>query len=244
MKKVTGVGGVFFKSKDVAKLKDWYTQHLGFQVTEWGSVMGWTDPKTNEGGQTAWNPFKETTDYYAPSTLPYMIDYRVHDVHALVDQLRKEGVTIAGGVDDTDYGKFAWIMDPEGRKIELWEPVGETPETLPPAWTDKVVGLGGIFFKSDDPNKMREWYKKHLNIDGLLPPMTTWTALTNDDPFFAETDKPYVFSYRVRDIDDLIAQLRSAGVKTSDVLTKPPIGKLAWAIDPDGNKVAFWQPSI
>jgi predicted enzyme related to lactoylglutathione lyase len=241
MKKVTGVGGVFFKSKDVAKLKDWYSQHLGFVTTDWGASMVWTDPKTQAKVRTEWSPFKENSDYFAPSTWPFMINYLVEDIKGLVDTLRKEGVTVIGDVSEYDYGKFAHIMDPEGRKIELYQPAdGDAP----PAWTDKVVGFGGIFFKSDDVATIKEWYKKHLDIDGYLLPMTTWTPLGNNDEFFAETSKPYVFSYRVRDLDHLIGQLKADGIKTSEVLTKPPIGKLAWAIDPDGNKVAFWQPSI
>lgn len=220
MKKVTGIGGVFFKSKDVAKIKEWYTQNLGFEITEWGSVMGWP------GGQTAWNPFKETTDYFGPSTLPFMIDYRVRDVHALVADLRKDGVTVVGGVDDTDYGKFAWIMDPEGRKIELWEPVGETPETLPPAWTDKVVGLEAIYFKSDNPAKMKEWYKKHLDVGSAVAPLGEWAPVNNDDKLFSGTTKPYIFSYRVRDLKSLLSQLST---------------KDSWIIDPDGNKIILVQ---
>jgi predicted enzyme related to lactoylglutathione lyase len=209
MKKVTGVGGVFFKAKDVAKLKDWYKEHLGFVVTEWGSTMPWTARETNAFGQTAWSPFKESTDYYAPSTLPYMIDYRVHDVRALIEELRNDGVEIVSGVDDTDYGKFAWIMDPEGRKIELWEPVDEGLGDRPEPWNDKVISLSGISFKSDQPGKMKEWYKKHLDVDSNTAPLTTFAPLHNNDPLFEGTEKPYVYHYRVRDLNELLSQLKA-----------------------------------
>ncbi|MEJ0030257.1 MAG: VOC family protein [Bacteroidota bacterium] len=235
MKKVTGIGGVFFKSKDVPKLREWYKEHLGFVVTEWGSTMPWIDPQTKAFGQTAWSPFKETSDYFAPSTLPYMINYRVHDVHALIEELRKEGVTIAGGVDDTDYGKFAWIMDPEGRKIELWEAVDEGLGDLPAAWNDKVINLSGIVFKSDKPDEMKEWYEKHLEVDRHTSPLVAFSPLKNNDPFFTGTEKPYAYSYRVRNLHELLGQLKGAGIQTSRD------GKLAWAIDPEGNKVGLWQ---
>ncbi|MEI9921003.1 MAG: VOC family protein [Bacteroidota bacterium] len=240
MKKVTGIGGVFFKSKDVAKLKEWYRNHLGFVVTEWGSTMPWIDPETKAFGQTAWSPFKETSDYFAPSTLPYMINYRVHDVHALVEQLQKDGVTIAGGPDDTDYGKFAWIMDPEGRKIELWEAVDEGLGDLPPAWNEKVIDLNGISFKSDQPDKMNEWYKKHLDVGSNTPPLKVFFIASNDEKFFAETDKPYIYQYQVRDIHALLDQLKSANITTSTI-TETKDGKFGWCIDLEGNKVALWQ---
>jgi predicted enzyme related to lactoylglutathione lyase len=218
MSKVTGIGGLFFKSKDVAKLKDWYRDHLGFVVTEWGSSMVWTDPKTNAKVRTEWSPMKETTDYFAPGTLPYMINYLVQDLRGLIDTLRKHGVTVVGDVAEYDYGKFAHIMDPEGRKIELYEPSDAGFGDAPPEWNDKVVGLKEIYFKSDDPGKIKDWYKTHLGID--VSPMN------NNDKLFADTAKPFVFSYYVRNLHELLDQLGE---------------KSAWVIDPEGNKVGLWQ---
>ena len=218
MKKVIGVGGLFFKAKDVAKLKDWYRNHLGFVTTDWGSSMVWTDPKTNTKIRTEWSPMKESTDYFAPSTLPFMINYLVQDLPGLVDTLRKEGVTIVGELAEYDYGKFAHILDPEGRKIELYQPSDTGFSDAPPEWTDKVVGLKEINFKSDDPVKIRAWYKKHLDIN-VLP-------LNNDDEFFAGTTKPFVFTYYVRNLHELLDQL---GKKSASI------------IDPEGNKVCLSQ---
>src|SRR5687768_16573616 len=98
MKKVTGIGGVFFKTPDVQRLKDWYRDHLGFQVTQWGATFTWGDPdeKKKTVSRTEWSPFKAESDYYAPSTLPYMINYRVHDLEKLLDVLSKEGVQVVG----------------------------------------------------------------------------------------------------------------------------------------------------
>jgi predicted enzyme related to lactoylglutathione lyase len=121
MKRVTGLGGIFFKAKDPKALGDWYRQHLGMDVTEWGgAVFRWADDSPN--GTTIWSPFKEDTDYMAPSTAPFMINFRVADLHALLAALRAEGCDVQGKVDESEYGKFGWVVDPEGNKVELWEP--------------------------------------------------------------------------------------------------------------------------
>jgi predicted enzyme related to lactoylglutathione lyase len=120
MKRVTGIGGVFFKSEDPKQLKAWYQKHL-----EVGDIFQWIDPNQPDAkspAQTIWSPFKNDTTYFAPSEKPFMFNYRVHDLHALLAMLREEGVTIVGEVEEHPYGKFGWILDPEGNKIELWEP--------------------------------------------------------------------------------------------------------------------------
>ncbi|HXB30889.1 MAG TPA: VOC family protein [Puia sp.] len=126
MKKVTGIGGVFFKSKDPNAMNEWYKKHLGFDTTPYGTSFEWRqlDDSTKKG-LTQWNPFKESTKYFEPSTKDFMINYRVENLEALVEELRKENVTIVDKIEASDYGKFVHIMDPEGNKIELWEPAGE-----------------------------------------------------------------------------------------------------------------------
>ena len=123
MKKVTGIGGIFFKCKDVNKMKDWYKTHLGFNTTDYGTTFEWReDSDSTKKGSTQWSPFAETTKYFEPSTKDFMINYRVADLEALVEELKKEGVTIVDKIESYDYGKFVHIMDVEGNKIELWEP--------------------------------------------------------------------------------------------------------------------------
>ncbi len=126
MKKVTGIGGIFFKSKDPVATNEWYKTHLGFDVTPYGTSFEWlhTDDATKKG-TTQWNPFKETTKYFEPSTKDFMINYRVDDLEALVEELKKENVTICDSIESYDYGKFVHILDNEGNKIQLWEPAGE-----------------------------------------------------------------------------------------------------------------------
>jgi len=123
MKKVTGIGGIFFKCKDPNKMNEWYKTHLGFDTTQYGTSFEWRqleDP--TKTGTTQWSPFAETTKYFEPSTKDFMINYRVDNLEALVAQLKSEGVTIVDEIESYDYGKFVHIVDVEGNKIELWEP--------------------------------------------------------------------------------------------------------------------------
>jgi len=126
MKKVTGIGGIFFKCKNPKQMTEWYKTHLGFDANDYGATFEWreeADP--NKKGATQWSPFSETTTYFAPSSKDFMINYRVENLDALVTQLRAEGVTIVDNIETYDYGKFVHIIDIEGNKIELWEPCGE-----------------------------------------------------------------------------------------------------------------------
>ncbi len=131
MKKVTGIGGIFFKCKEPQKLREWYQKHLGLNTNEYGAVFEWhqgTD--STKKGFTQWSPFKETTKYFEPSSREFMINYRVENLEALVAELQKEGVTIVDKIEAYDYGKFVHILDGEGNKIELWEPNDEVYEKM------------------------------------------------------------------------------------------------------------------
>jgi predicted enzyme related to lactoylglutathione lyase len=124
MNRVTGIGGIFFKAKDPAALQAWYKAHLGIDVQSWGgAAFSWADAEGKPvAGTTAWSIFPAQGDYFAPSTAPFMINYRVEDLHALVQVLREEGCNVLDKIDDSEFGKFGWVIDPEGNKIELWEP--------------------------------------------------------------------------------------------------------------------------
>jgi predicted enzyme related to lactoylglutathione lyase len=126
MKRVTGIGGVFFKVKDKGKTREWYKNHLGINSEDWGSTFEWREKEDpSKEGSTAWSPFKDSSDYFEPSKKEFMINYRVENMEALLIELKKEGITIIGEQAQEGYGKFAWIMDPDGNKIELWEPAGK-----------------------------------------------------------------------------------------------------------------------
>lgn len=124
MRRVTGIGGVFFKSKDPKALGAWYKTHLGINVQAWGgAAFAWKNAENPEGiGTTAWNPFTQDTNYFAPGSASFMINYRVADLPALLAVLRAEGVQVEDKVEESEFGKFGWIIDPEGNKVELWQP--------------------------------------------------------------------------------------------------------------------------
>ena len=124
MERVTGIGGIFFKARDAPALKDWYREHLGMEPEADGGVaFQWREGETPERrGFTVWAPFRSNTEYFAPSDASFMINYRVNDLDRMLDQLRAAGVTVDDRIDKHPNGRFAWAMDPEGNRFELWEP--------------------------------------------------------------------------------------------------------------------------
>ncbi len=121
-KRVTGIGGFFFKCKNPDAVKNWYKKHLGLPTDQYGCTFLWKDEKGNDC-ITQWSPFKEDTKYFEPSNKQFMMNFRVENLEELLKTLKKEGVTVVGDIEEYDYGKFGWILDPEGNKIELWEPI-------------------------------------------------------------------------------------------------------------------------
>ena len=129
--RVTGIGGIFFKAKDPAALKAWYSKHLGIRMGGFGSDFEWHQGMdSTKKGFTIWAPFKETTKYFAPSDKQFMINYRVEGLDQLLAQMKAGGILPVDSVQRTSGGNFVHLMDPEGNKIELWEPVGV--ESAPP----------------------------------------------------------------------------------------------------------------
>jgi len=123
MKRVTGIGGIFFKTKNPEETKSWYKTHLGLDTDPYGTNFEWRQgAKPDEKGFTQWSPNSESTDFFEPSTKDFMINYRVEDLEALVEELKKEGVTILDEIEAFEYGKFVHILDNEGVKVQLWEP--------------------------------------------------------------------------------------------------------------------------
>jgi len=126
MKRVTGVGGMFFKCQDPDQIKSWYARHLGFQTDPYGTNFEWRQAEDpSRKGFTQWSPFTADTQYFNPSTKEFMINFRVENLEALVPLLKEEGVTVLDEIETFEYGKFVHILDPEGNKIELWEPKDE-----------------------------------------------------------------------------------------------------------------------
>ncbi|MFT6006305.1 MAG: putative enzyme related to lactoylglutathione lyase [Pseudoalteromonas tetraodonis] len=124
MKRVTGIGGIFFKAKDAPKLQAWYKRHLGVDVQEWGgTAFTWADSDSKlTGGTTVWSVGSEEAEQFAPSKASFMINYRVDDLYSLVAALKYEGCNVLDKIDESEHGKFAWVIDPEENKVELWQP--------------------------------------------------------------------------------------------------------------------------
>ena len=124
MARVTGIGGVFFKStNDHKALAEWYRKNLGLQFEPWGgAILKWSDDKADDGGLTVWHVADKNTEWFSPSRSSFMINYRIDNMDDMLAQLRQNGVEIVKGPDSDDNGRFAWILDPDGNKVELWEP--------------------------------------------------------------------------------------------------------------------------
>ncbi len=122
--RVTGIGGVFFKARNPDQLREWYRRHLGVPIEEWGgAAFRWKSEENPTGaGTTVWNIFEPDTEYFGPGESPFMINFRVADLHALLALLRAEGCQVEDKTEDSEYGKFGWVTDPEGTRVELWEP--------------------------------------------------------------------------------------------------------------------------
>jgi predicted enzyme related to lactoylglutathione lyase len=125
MARVTGIGGVFLRSKDPEKLTAWYAEHLGFDVSPYGVTFEWTDEVPKGTGSTTWSTFPDNTEYFGESPRETMINYRVDDLETLLTQLEAAGVWIDPKRENADYGRFAWIQDCDGNRLELWEPLAE-----------------------------------------------------------------------------------------------------------------------
>lgn len=129
MKKVTGIGGIFFKSENPKAINEWYAQNLGLPTSVYGTTFDWLEADdASKKGSTTWSTFPQDTQYFNPSAKPFMINYRVADLVALVQELKANNVTIVDEIAEYDYGKFVHILDPEGNIIELWEPKDEPAE--------------------------------------------------------------------------------------------------------------------
>ncbi|MEE9270172.1 MAG: VOC family protein [Candidatus Krumholzibacteria bacterium] len=124
MERVTGIGGIFFKAQDPKKLASWYRESLGIEPDADGSVaFKWREEEnTDRRGYTIWSPFPMDTSYFDPSASSFMINYRVADLDAILEQLRSQGAEVDDKIEESEYGRFGWVMDPEGNRLELWEP--------------------------------------------------------------------------------------------------------------------------
>ncbi len=128
MERVQGIGGIFFKARDPKALAAWYRDLLGVPVEDWGGAsIRWAEQDNPDTAYTVWSPFQRDTTYFAPSSAPFMVNFRVRDLEAMLTQLRDAGCTVIESSETSEFGKFGWVIDPEGNKVELWEPAANGP---------------------------------------------------------------------------------------------------------------------
>lgn len=129
MERVLGIGGVFVRAKDREALATWYRRHLGLEIDEtwWGAILPLRHADDRDGAYAVWSAFPHDTDYFGARTNGFMVNFRVQDLHAMLAQLRDAGCDVADAVEESDFGKFGWVSDPEGNRVELWEPPDATP---------------------------------------------------------------------------------------------------------------------
>ncbi len=126
--KVIGVGGIFFKCEDPDATKQWYEKNLGMPTDQYGALFEFRKSSEDQKGYLQWSPMNKETDYFDPSDSEFMVNYRVQHIEELVEQLKKTGIQVVDEIEEFEYGKFVHILDPDGRKIELWEPVDQVFE--------------------------------------------------------------------------------------------------------------------
>lgn len=254
---VTGIGGIFFKSTAPEALRDWYEEQLGLLSDEGGCVWfeGFDDGRARERSLTVWGAFPDTADYFGPSAEPFMINYRVVGLEPLLESLRTAGEAVDDELFESEDGRFAWLMDPDGRRVELWEPAALLPARAPQC--GPVTGLGGVFFKARDPASIKAWYADRLGVtpdpDGYVsfgwrepdgtPAFTVWEAFPSDTDYFDPSDKPFMINFRVQELDGLLERLRDAGVDVDPKLQEYEYGRFGWIMDPEGHRIELWQPA-
>jgi predicted enzyme related to lactoylglutathione lyase len=252
---VTGIGGIFFKSSAPNDLRAWYRDHLGLVSADGGGVWfeGRGVGQPPERTFTVWGAFPDTTDYFDPSDKPFMINFRVVGLDPLVESLRSADEAVDEEIVERDEGRFAWVMDPDGHRVELWEP-GDQLAACAPA-PGPVTGMGGVFFKTGDPGSLKAWYAERLGVtpdpDGYISfhwqevdgtaAFTVWEPFPDTTDYFDPSDKPFMINFRVRELDDLLERLRTGGVEVDARLEEYDYGRFGWIMDPEGQRIELWE---
>lgn len=260
MAKVTGLGGVFIQAGDPKFLARWYEDHLGipFGTHVYASLKWRNQNKPEEVCTTAFSMFPTPANYFLPSEKSLMINFRVENLAELLKALEEEGIPALKPMEEYDYGKFCWVMDPEGNKIELWEPVesgfGESAQTVPVSGA--VEGLGGVFIKSKDPVALSKWYEKNFEIpfhggnhifkwlhqhQPAKEGSTVFAFFKESTTYFQPSEKSYMLNFIVSDLNTLLSDLKSSHVEVDPKKEDHDYGSFGWIMDPDGNKIELWQ---
>jgi predicted enzyme related to lactoylglutathione lyase len=256
--KVTGIGGIFFKSQNPEKMKEWFNQNLGLITNEYGSLFEFTEGENKSKGYLQWSPFSNKTTYFNPSEKEFMINYRVDDLEKLAHQLKQNDVTILDTIESYEYGKFLHILDIENNKIELWEPIDNSFTAIYDGTTNVKTGVGGVFFKAQNPKKLNAWYKENLSFNindyGCLfefynavntdqKEVLQWGIFSDSTDYFAPSEKSFMVNYKVENLEELVVKLKANGVVFTDTIDTYDYGKFIHAITPENHKIELWEPN-
>jgi predicted enzyme related to lactoylglutathione lyase len=257
---VSGIGGVFIKASDPKFLARWYEDNLGigFRHSLYFSFKWREMSDPDQVSHTFFSFFRDDTNYFFPGSNDMMINFRVTDLDGLRIRLKNDGVFVVDKVETYEYGRFGWLLDPEGNKIELWEPADEGfEERHYPMDLKDVSGFGGIFMKCASPEKLMQWYSKQFGLffsysshtfqwkDFYKREHTGHTVLSffpEDTAYFEPSKKEYMLNLRVENLDKLLSDLRSSGVDVMENTESYEYGKFGWLLDPEGNKIELWEP--
>lgn len=265
MQRVTGIGGIFFKANDAKALAKWYEDHLGigFGKNLYFSFSWRVNNNTLSPASTSLGIFSDKSDYFDPSTKQLMLNLRVENLEELLKVLKQEGVNVQDKMDKYAYGNFGWIVDPEGNKIELWEPIesgfgeDEKDDAEKMKTLTRVTGIGGIFFKSKNQPQLLEWYDKHLGItftesyhtfkwidfnDKKKTGSSAFSIFKDTTKYLEPSQKEFMINFRVKNLEALVNDLKNEGVQSVGAFEKYEYGNFAWIMDPEGNKIELWEP--
>jgi len=258
---VTGIGGVFLKASEPRLLAGWYEENLGigFGDSTYFSFKWRSFDKPEEICHTVFSFLPDDTDYFFPGDNDMMINLRVSDLDDLRIRLRQSGSEVIDKIESYSYGRFGWVVDPAGNKVELWDANDQGFENInKPMELTHVAGISAIYQKTPDPNRMAKWYANYFGIfssqethafrvrDYENPSTITQMVLAfypDDSAYFNPSVKTSMISFRVRDLDTLLKQLRSSGLEVLEESEKYKHGKFSWLMDPEGNKIELWEPA-
>ena len=257
---VNGLGGIFLKTSDPKLLARWYEDHLGIGFgTSTFFTFNWKDLKSGALCHTDLSLFPSNTNYFYPSDHEVMINLRVENLDTIRIRLKNDRQEVIDKIEVHEYGRFGWVVDPEGNKIELWEPpVQQLSEFGSESKLGgEVTGLGGIFIKCSNPTVLSQWYSKYLGLffDNAAhqflwnepgtekPSSTVLSFFPEGSNYFSPSEKRFMLCLRVKNLDSLLRTLAQAEI---EIIGQPQVyeyGKFGWFIDPDGNKVELWEPT-
>jgi predicted enzyme related to lactoylglutathione lyase len=255
---VNGFGGIFIKASDPKFLARWYEDRLGinFGATVY-TTFNWKDPSDQRMCHTDLSFMADDTTYFYPSDQQAMINLRVNDLDSLRIRMQSDRQQVIEKVEVYDYGRFGWVVDPEGNKIELWEPPAEMhPDFSSARLEGPVTGIGGFFIQCVNPSVLSEGYSKYFGLffdhsahtfQWIDPrdnseAKTVFSFFPLNSSYFAPSSKQYMINFRVKELDRLLKKLREEEVEITGNTEVYEYGKFAWLLDPEGNKVELWEP--